>query len=671
MVFELFPCALPARLAEPLAITHVTVVPMDSERLLHDQSVIISDGVIMALGPSSEIETGVIRCLDGSGKYLLPGLADMHVHYNDPGHFALFLENGVTRVRNMWGKAPVLALQQVVRRGEWPGPHIVTTSPIIDGSWNGQPFWPGSQVLNDPAEAEALVRGYAERGYQQIKVYSSLAPEVLRALGAAAHAVGLRMVGHCPNAMTYEEAIAAGMTCFEHFSAIENGHLLPGDEDSAWEHGWADHIISTCNRLDEAALRRLARHCAAQQIWNCPTVIVRRQMGLTAEEAAALPWLRYEPAAQRMAWLPTNDRRFAKRNVSEAERLAAMNALYESRLLVTRIFYEEGAPLLAGTDTPNPYVVQGFSLHQELAELVRAGLSPFAALRCATSEAARFLDESGKWGTIAVGKQADLLLLNDNPLANVAAAQPEAVFVNGWHLTRADLDALLEWRAALVQPERGLPPVTQSSTSALAQDVSMGSWRERWNDDIVGRLRSRLQRLPGGRLRIEECRSSFYFARGRQEIQRFTLRLLLAANGCIESLEMQGETLAGTETHDLTRTGHERYRLHHCAVDGWETDEEIAAATLIPAETLALTALPALIEAGQLTEGSYAALDLAPRGILRTTLTLTKSAEHVWTASLADAYGQRTISYQFADDGKLTSIRAGTVGVWEMEAKES
>ncbi len=161
-------------LDRPLMITHVNVVPMDSERVIEDQTVAIENGHIQTIASAADLESVPqgARHVDGRGKFLLPGLADMHVHYWDPGQAALFLANGVTRVRNMWGAPLHLAMQQKVGRRELPGPHVITTTPLVDGvDEDGRTVWPGSACVTDPSQAPDLLRRFAERGYQQLKVY--------------------------------------------------------------------------------------------------------------------------------------------------------------------------------------------------------------------------------------------------------------------------------------------------------------------------------------------------------------------------------------------------------------------------------------------------------------------------------------------------------------------
>ena len=197
--------------------------------------------------------------------------------------------------------------------------------------------------------------------------------------------------------------------------------------------------------------------------------------------------------------------------------MAARQAANRHLLQVIGILHQEGAPLLLGTDTPNPYVVEGFSLHQELANFVAAGLTPFEAIRCGTAEAARFVQQEREWGTIAPGRRADLLLVRANPLADVAALRsPEAVFVNGFQFTRADLDGLLEGRERAVQAPPAFTVGVQDLDSAgegadaiPAGAAAAGSWRRACSVRLVagaetGRLAYRHEALAGGGWLIRE-----------------------------------------------------------------------------------------------------------------------------------------------------------------------
>lgn len=414
---------------------------MDGERVVRGHSLLIEDGRIAAIAPAAEMGSANAEVLDASGLFATPGLCDMHVHHWEPTEANLFLAHGVTLVRNLWGTPFHLDRARRVERGELAGPRIVTTGPIVDGLGDdGRPVWPTATVLTDPAGAASVVAACAEAGYQQVKTYSWLRLDVLRALGRAAATAGLRMVGHCPEGVSLEEAIDAGTSCFEHLMGIERGHLLGGVEypplRARGDRAALLHRLRlAAGSLDLEAVRRLAARMARERVWNCPTLVQPRALTRDPEEAATDPALRTQAPARAAAWLA---------GLGDEELRAARRRRNEALVRVVAVLREEGAPLLAGTDTPNPFVAQGSSLHDELATLVEAGLSPYEALRCATSEAARFLGRSDELGTLAAGRRADVLLTRGDPLRDLAALRrPEAVLVNGRVLARADLDRLV------------------------------------------------------------------------------------------------------------------------------------------------------------------------------------------------------------------------------------
>lgn len=365
-----------------MAIVGASVIPMDTERVLADHTVVVAGGSIIEVGPQAEISLAGYEVVDGRGRYLLPGLADMHVHLWDSALVPMYLTHGITTVRNMWGDPVHLALRRRVAEGATLGPRLITASPGIDGLGpDGATAWPGGRHLEDPAKAGMLVADFARRGFDQIKVYTWLKPPVLDALGAAAAEEGLAMVGHCPASMTFERALKAGMACFEHLENVEAGRL------------------TAAGGLDGPSMKRLARQMADGGVWNCPTLVLAR-----GADGSAIHRLRAEAVA---------------------------------------VLHAEGAPLLAGSDTPNDGLGPGEGLHRELGELRAAGLSPFEALACATTAPARFLGHDDE-GTVAPGNRADLVLVRRNPLVDLTAlAEIEAVVVAGRLLRRADLDAIV------------------------------------------------------------------------------------------------------------------------------------------------------------------------------------------------------------------------------------
>jgi len=656
-----FHFSLPARQSGSLAITHVTVLPMDEERALPDHTVVLRDGYIEALGPSHTLTTDSMQQIDGTGKYLVPGLADMHVHYWDrgdnPGEFALFLANGVTLVRNMWGHPSHLALMRHVQQGHIPGPRLVTTSPIIDGpNTNGETVHPGSVLLTDPEAAHDLVAAYAARGYQQIKVYSQLTLPILQALGQACEQLGLRMTGHCPYRITFEEAIAAGMTCFEHLTAIENGHLLQGVTPLPF---WPKPLEAYRQRLaliDYEAIRRLAGTMANAQIWNCPTMVVYQPRAVAPAGLMQNPWLAYQTPEQQERWL-----RAIQRTEQAEAWLEIGRGLHEMHLRIVSILHEEGAPLLLGTDTPNPFVYQGFSLHQELENLVQAGLSPYEALCCGTREAARFLGEEAQWGTIAPGKRADLLLVRAHPFADIGAVRdPEALFVNGFFFDRKRLDELLERRIAVITsleqfspPTPVLPPVEESDGQVIRQGILL--------DHVQGHERGRLAYRHCQRREQTLLIEEYYAGKTHRE----TTRLVLRPDGVILEGQHRREIAAGIAVSTMTRLAQGEYRIHVREVDGYEMLTILNHPSLIPDELLAVTALPIALTARRDEEEPLLALDLPVDGPQVTPLSILSSSQEEsspsafqeWHVSV-ERSGQPSFQWYQADvDGKLLSMR--------------
>ena len=654
---------LPPRQDGPLAITHVAVLPMDEERLLPDHTVVLKNGHIEAVGPANTLATDGMQQVDGTGKYLLPGLADMHVHSwnraDNPGEFALFLANGVTFVRNMWGHPSHLAFARHVQQRHIPGPHLVTTSPIIDGpNTKGETVHPGAALLTDPEAAHDLVAAYAARGYQQIKVYSQLTLPVLQALGRACAQFGLRMTGHCPYRVTFEEAIAAGMSCFEHLTAIENGHLLQGVPPLPF---WPNPLEAYRQRLaliDYEAIRRLAGTMARKQIWNCPTMVVYQPRAVAPAELMQNPWLVYEAPQQQERWL-----RAVQRTEQAEAWLEIGRGLHEMHLRIVSILHEEGAPLLVGTDTPNPFVYQGFSLHQELENLVQAGLSPYEALCCGTCEAARFLGEDAQWGTISPGKRADLVLVRAHPFADIRAVRDlEAVFVNGFFFDREHLDELLKQRIAVITSLEQISsptPVLEPAEESDGQVIHQGILLDHIQGHETGRLAYRHCQQSEQTLLIEERYA------GKRGAHRETTRLVLRADGVILEGQHRRETSAGIAVYTIIRLAQGGYQIHVREVDGYEMLTVLNHPSLIPDELLAVTALPIALTVWRGEEGPLLALSLQADGPQATLLSIFPSAQEEGSPSVFQEWhvsversGQPSLQwYQTDPDGKLLCMR--------------
>lgn len=426
-------------------IRNVTVIDVVAGRGEAGRDVTIEGERIARIEPAAppppERDVDVI---DGTGKYLIPGLFDAHVHYVEPETFGrLMLANGVLFVRDMGGvTAQVVELRDRLNRGELPGPEMIVTGAIIDGK---PPVWPFSEACETPEEAREAVRRLKAAGVDQVKVYSRLKRDVYLAAVDEARAQGLKAVGHLPVSCTMEDAIAAGQRSIEHLTGFEGlvASLAPEEdaaEGAARPRGGIFAGFAAWGRMprvDRAALGARLRRLAEADVVQCPTLVVMAGISGVADAADDTPGdarLAYVPEALRLFWGGEMYRGLS--------RPAAM-ALPHMKAMVGAL-HAAGVPIMVGTDLANPYVYAGFSVHDELGLLVECGLSPAEALRAATATPAAFVGMEGRLGQVRAGMAASVVLLDADPLADIRhTARIDSVFLRGRRLDRAALDGLL------------------------------------------------------------------------------------------------------------------------------------------------------------------------------------------------------------------------------------
>lgn len=400
----------------PVAVTNVHVVPMHTPEVLRNQTVVVQGGRIAALGPAGEVvvPAGAV-VLDGDGRYLMPGLADMHVHLTRPENLLLYLANGVTTVRNMWGwPTEILAWRDAIAAGSLLGPRIYSASRGLDGT---PPVWATTIVVDDVAAAVRAVEQEAALGFDFIKVYNSLTTPVYDAIIQAAATRGIPVVGHVPRAVGLEHVLSMGQHTTEHLARYDAG-------------------------LSGEPLRALARRHAATSTWVSPTLIVRISFvnGTDAAALEARDEMRFVHPDERANWVPVPGA--APREVQRGQ------SRERGRLL--RALKDAGVGVLLGTDSWISYVVHGFSIHDELQLLVEdAGFTPYEALAAGTVDAARSVGAEARWGRIAEGLAADFILLRGNPLEDVAHVRARSgVMAGGTWVSDAELRRRLEELAA-------------------------------------------------------------------------------------------------------------------------------------------------------------------------------------------------------------------------------
>ncbi len=429
------------------------VLTMGPAGTLERAFVTVSDGRIVRVAATPPPAADELRRIEADGLVLMPGLADMHVHYFSENEGPMFLANSVTSVRNLWGSAQTLILDAKAASGTTPGPHVYTSGPLMDGP---EPIWgDGSLKLTSPEQAVGAVESQRTTGYRAVKLYEGLTPEIYRAAVAAAQERDMQVWTHVPGGLDVEAVIELGVDSIEHFDDVQDSVLGDGHDpaDGSYFGRWAS--------ADEARLAALARKSAEAGVWHSPTLTViatRYAYGADAEGYFARPEAAYLGPGIEGWW-----RNSASRMSPWDERKRKAAAM-QRRFLA--LLHEAGAPLLLGTDTPNPFVLPGFAIHDELANFVEAGIPVAEVLRIATADAARFLREEGEWGVVREGARADLVLLDADPREDLATLRrPRGVMVNGhWYdaaRLESELAALRARRAAeaeAAEAEAGAAP---------------------------------------------------------------------------------------------------------------------------------------------------------------------------------------------------------------------
>lgn len=426
-----------------VAFVNVNVIPMDKERILESQTVIVRGLVIETFGDSGQVQVpnGAV-VVDGQGKYLMPGLVDMHVHIMFENDMLLLVANGVTSVRNMWGNTgkalqfglpDQLALRNQIMQGVLFGPTIYTTGPVLEGS---PAFHPLADVFDAPEAAKESVVWQKAQGYDFIKVYDHLSPEVYQAIIEAARENDIPVVGHVPFAAGLDGVLASGQQTVEHLT----GYIDPD----------AVKFIIPEDQLDEYAVK--TREAG---VWNCVTLSEYPKSKETPEGFERLqhqPGIVYYSPAWKLItpfFYKMSGDSHTYKGADYPQRITALNREMVQALHMT------GAGILLGTDAAQAYHIPGFSIHEELTLLVDAGLSPYEAIEAGTRSAAEAMGKSDEFGTIEAGKRADLILLEGDPLSDVGNIQKRAgVMVRGRWLTEEQLQSML---AGLVESYRPNP----------------------------------------------------------------------------------------------------------------------------------------------------------------------------------------------------------------------
>jgi Amidohydrolase family len=441
-------------------IRNVNIVDIENNRLKPKRDVIIVGNHIAGIqaGNTAHVPKRG-RVLNGRGKFLMPGLWDFHVHvFSAQGEedlaLPLYVINGITGIRDAGALRTLPEQQEVakaIEQGKRVGPRMVLAGALIDGPPGS---WPGQMVARKPGEGRARVREAKANGWAFIKSYSLLHEDTYLAIADEARVLGLPLFGHIPESVTLDLAVKAGHRSIEHFGRITqacstaeasmiaaNAQALRSAEPlPALMRVMAGHNQTTLDNWDEKLCKQIVRRLAIADVAVMPSLMVS-DFYLGKDPAPDDPRLRSVPKTVREQWKQGDWRR--QQMSPELLAIAPRSVALDWKTF--KFAHDAGVPILAGTDAAyaNPFLFHGYSLHDELARYVQAGLTPQQALRTATVNPGRFLKRMDLSGRVTSRQKADLVLLNANPLADIHAIKRiHAVVANGRLYDREALDAL-------------------------------------------------------------------------------------------------------------------------------------------------------------------------------------------------------------------------------------
>ncbi|HVF30726.1 MAG TPA: amidohydrolase family protein, partial [Pyrinomonadaceae bacterium] len=452
-IFVLIIALVAAAHCQTTAFVNVNVIPMDRERVLMNQTVIVRAGTITDIGDAKKIKIPKDAALvDGKGKYLIPGLVDMHTHLlSDSDEFPdsiaedelrVMVANGVTTIRFMIGTPELLALRARSAKGEIAAPTIFVASPHLTGREQGNNF-----VVNTPDEAREAVRKSMAAGYDFIKITTFIRAEVYEAAVDEAAKHNIRVVGHADSRFVGVERAWKANQQIEHLDGYMELLLKP---DAPVKGSVSDLYIynpenwKSFEHMDESKIPEIARKTVASNPFVNPTQhFMKNTFGVARTEASirAQPEFKFYPPKVQQQWLDFYKKNRFINTISLEQRAKWIDL----RNKLIKAIHDAGGKILAGSDTPEFLFLYGFSQHRELKALADAGLSNFAVLAAGTRNAHEFFGTIAQVGTIEKGKRADLLLLNANPLGNISATENRAgVMLKGKWYAQSELNGWLD-----------------------------------------------------------------------------------------------------------------------------------------------------------------------------------------------------------------------------------
>ncbi len=428
--------------AESLLLRNVRVIDVQTVAEPRAADVTVDNGKIVAISAPGKGTSQGARVIDGTQRYLIPGLSEMHAHLPTNANersmtedlLKLYVANGVTNIRSMLGDAWHLQLRDELAAGKVLGPRMFAGAPSLNG-----------RTAPDPQTGARLAREYAAAGFDFLKLHPGLERAVFDAIAKAADEARIPFAGHVSQAVGLERALEARYAVIDHL----DGYLEALADPECWQKRAAGFFaIGLIDCMEAARIPALVERTLRAGTWNVATQSFIEGFAhppASAQVLRARADMKYLPPATPDSWMSARARFIG----AQAPTPAQFDRYLDLRRQLIRSLYEAGAPLLVGSDAPQVFNVPGFSAHDELAALVNAGVPPHAALQAATANVARHFKREGEFGVIAVGQAADCVLLDANPLEDIANTRRIAgVMLRGQWFDRAALDAMLAGVAA-------------------------------------------------------------------------------------------------------------------------------------------------------------------------------------------------------------------------------
>lgn len=427
-----------------LLIKNANVIDVNSGSILENSYLLIQKERIKQISRTA-IEAGP-DCItvDAKGKYLIPGLWDMHTHHNwDKDYSELFVANGVLGTRNMFTPMSIISpLREKIKKGEKIGPLIIAAGRIVDGPKSSIP---GSYIINSPEKASAYVDSVINDGSDFLKPYDKLSRAVFTALADECRKRNFVIAGHVPTSTSIIEASNAGLKSIEHLFGVVDAIAEQDTFKTLEGKSWLSKVVFNKDiptiKINEERFNELVNTFKKNQTWVCPTLAVWNSIStLDDKKTTESGRLNYFPDELKEFWSEYS-KPFLNSPKADWQLQREIFAKFK---FITKRLFDSGVNMIAGTDCTNPYTYVGFSMHDELRLLAETGIDPLNVLRMATINAAKYLNLQKDYGSVEEGKIASLVLLDENPLEDISnTVKINMVLLNGRLLNRAELDKLL------------------------------------------------------------------------------------------------------------------------------------------------------------------------------------------------------------------------------------